>query len=67
MVAMKITFILTGPGKQCLTARKIFVWPWLSPRGKPVVYVSMSRKEWHKILRGCISYEETSESHEKYR
>nr|GMD62264.1 hypothetical protein Iba_scaffold48974CG0010 [Ipomoea batatas]GME17476.1 hypothetical protein Iba_scaffold18897CG0010 [Ipomoea batatas] len=30
----------------------MFVKPWSLPRGNPVVYLSMSRKEWHKILRG---------------
>ena len=50
--------ILTGPGKQCLTARKMF---WPVPRGNPVVYVSMSLKDRHKILRGCINDTETSE------
>lgn len=44
---------ITGPGRQCLTARKMSVRPWPSPRGNPVVYVSMSLKEWHNILRGC--------------
>lgn len=45
---------LTGPGRQCLTMRNILEWPWPSPRGNPVVYLSMSRKERHKMLRGCI-------------
>lgn len=45
--------ILTGPGRQCLTARKMSVRPWALPRGNPVVYVSMSRKDRHMILRGC--------------
>ena len=45
--------ILTGPGKQCFTARNMFVTPWPLPRGNPVVYISMSRKERHNIPRGC--------------
>lgn len=47
--------ILTGPGKQCFTARKMFEEPWPSPRGNPVVYVSMSWKERHKMLRGYMT------------
>lgn len=58
---VRSVIILTGPGKQCLTARKMFVWPWPVPRGNPVVYVSMSLKDRHKILRGCKSDNGTSE------
>lgn len=58
---IRSVIILTGPGKQCLTARKMFVWPWPVPRGNPVVYVSMSLKDRHKILRGCKSDNGTSE------
>lgn len=29
--------VLTGPGIARLTARKMLAWPWLVPRGNPVV------------------------------
>lgn len=31
----------------------MLVWPWLFPRGNPIVYVSMSWNDRHKILNGC--------------
>lgn len=42
------------------------MWPWPSPRGNPVVYVSMSRKEWHRMLRGCTNKVQTSINDEIY-